>query len=65
MPNRSDDVRNAAEGFYADLKAKGIDVLLDDGGERPGVMFAEWELIGVPVRITVGDHGLKAGQFEV
>ena len=63
--DRSDEVRKAAEGLYADLKAKGIDVLLDDRGERPGVMFAEWELIGVPVRVTVGDRGLKAGQFEV
>ena len=63
--DRSEDVRKAAEGLYADLKAKGIDVLLDDRGERPGVMFAEWELIGVPVRVTVGDRGLKAGQFEV
>ena len=63
--DRSEDVRKAAEGLYADLKAKGIDVLLDDRGERPGVMFAEWELIGVPVRVTVGDRGLKAGLFEV
>ena len=47
-----------------DLLAVGIDVLLDDRGERPGVMFADWELIGVPHRITIGDRGLKAGEVE-
>ncbi|MBO4789621.1 MAG: proline--tRNA ligase, partial [Oxalobacter sp.] len=46
------------------LKQAGIDVILDDRGERPGVMFADWELIGVPHRIVVGDRGLKNGQLE-
>ena len=41
-----------------------MDVILDDRGERPGAMFADWELIGVPHRITVGDKGLKDGQVE-
>jgi prolyl-tRNA synthetase len=42
----------------------GIDVLLDDRGERPGVMFADLELIGIPHRITIGDRGLKEGRVE-
>jgi prolyl-tRNA synthetase len=41
-----------------------VDVLLDDRGERPGAMFADWELIGVPHRVTIGDRGLKTGQVE-
>ncbi|BAO83745.1 prolyl-tRNA synthetase [Serpentinimonas maccroryi] len=61
---RSPAVREAAERLYAELKALGVDVLLDDRGERPGAMFADWELIGVPHRITVGDKGLKDGQIE-
>ena len=54
----------AADQLYADLQAAGIDVLLDDRNERPGVMFADMELIGVPHRIVVGERGLKEGQFE-
>jgi len=46
------------------LLAAGVDVILDDRGERPGAMFADWELIGVPHRITIGDRGLKDGQLE-
>ena len=42
----------------------GVDVILDDRGERPGAMFADWELIGVPHRVTIGDRGLKAGEVE-
>jgi prolyl-tRNA synthetase len=41
-----------------------VDVLLDDRGERPGAMFADWELIGVPHRVTIGDRGIKEGQIE-
>jgi len=44
--------------------AAGVDVILDDRGERPGAMFADWELIGVPHRITIGDKGLKDGVVE-
>jgi prolyl-tRNA synthetase len=62
--DKSDAVRAAATGLYEQLKAAGIDVLLDDRGERPGVMFAEMELIGIPHRIVVGDRGLKDGQVE-
>ncbi|MEY2994654.1 MAG: hypothetical protein RL357_1589, partial [Pseudomonadota bacterium] len=46
------------------LKDAGVDVMLDDRGERPGAMFADWELIGVPHRITIGDKALKEGQVE-
>jgi prolyl-tRNA synthetase len=46
------------------LTAAGIDVLLDDRGERPGAMFADWELIGVPHRVVIGDRGLKEDTVE-
>ena len=62
--DRSAEVKAAAENLYADLLAAGVDVLLDDRGERPGAMFADWELIGVPHRVTIGDKGLKEGQLE-
>jgi prolyl-tRNA synthetase len=57
-------VRTAAESLYRDLSAAGIDVLLDDRDERPGVAFADMELIGIPHRVVVGERGLKAGQVE-
>ena len=62
--DRSPDVKAASEKLYADLMAAGVDVLLDDRGERPGAMFADWELIGVPHRVTIGDRGLKEGKVE-
>lgn len=62
--DRSDAVREAALKLYADLQAAGIDVLLDDRGERPGVMFADMELIGVPHRVVIGDRGLAEGNVE-
>ena len=62
---KSEGVRDAAITLYEQLKDAGFDVILDDRDLRPGVMFAEWELIGVPVRITVGDRGLVNGQVEV
>ena len=62
--DRSEAVKAAAEGLYADLVQAGVDVILDDRGERPGAMFADWELIGVPHRVTIGDKGLKDGQVE-
>ena len=61
---KSDAVKQAAEELYASAQAAGIDVLLDDRDQRPGVMFAEMELIGIPHRIVVGDRGLKDGKFE-
>jgi prolyl-tRNA synthetase len=62
---KSQAVREAAEALYAELKAKGVDVILDDRDLRPGIMFAEWELIGPPVRITVGERGLNDGVVEL
>jgi len=61
---RSPEVKATAERLYAELLAAGVDVLLDDRGERPGAMFADWELIGVPHRINVGDRALKEGNVE-
>jgi prolyl-tRNA synthetase len=62
--DKSDAVKEAATKLYEDLLAAGVDVLLDDRGERPGVMFAEMELIGIPHRIVIGDRGLKENQVE-
>ena len=61
---QSEAVRQVADHLYATLSAQGVDVMLDDRGERPGAMFADWELIGVPHRITVGERGLKDGKVE-
>jgi prolyl-tRNA synthetase len=61
---KSEAVRQAAEQLYAELTAAGIEVLLDDRDERPGVMFADMELIGIPHRIVIGDRGLKEGKVE-
>jgi len=61
---KSTAVRETAEALYRDLTAAGIDVLLDDRGERPGVAFADMELIGIPHRVVVGERGLKSGQVE-
>ena len=61
---KSAAVKEAADKLYANLKATGVDVLLDDRNERPGVMFAEMELIGIPHRIVVGDRGLLEGKLE-
>jgi prolyl-tRNA synthetase len=62
--DRSADVKAAADNLYMQLLNDGVDVILDDRGERPGAMFADWELIGVPHRITIGDRSLKAGEVE-
>jgi len=61
---KSAAVREAIDRLYAELTAAGIDVLLDDRDERPGVMFADMELIGIPWRVVVGDRGLKDGKIE-
>jgi len=63
--DRSADVKAAADKLHDELTASGIDVLLDDRGERPGAMFADWELIGVPLRVVISDRGLKAGTLEM
>jgi prolyl-tRNA synthetase len=62
--DRSADVKVAADRLHDELAAAGIDVMLDDRGERPGAMFADWELIGVPHRVVISDRGLKDGQLE-
>ncbi|MDR0769591.1 MAG: proline--tRNA ligase [Burkholderiales bacterium] len=62
--DRNETVRAAADQLYENLVAQGIEVLLDDRGERPGVMFADLELIGIPHRITIGERGLKEGKLE-
>jgi len=61
---KSENVRNIVEQLYADCKSAGIEVLLDDRDERPGVMFADMELIGIPHRIVIGDRGLKESMVE-
>ncbi len=63
--DRSDAVREAALQLHDQLEALGIDTMLDDRGERPGAMFADWELIGVPHRVVVSERGLKEGQLEI
>ncbi|HGN0026728.1 TPA: proline--tRNA ligase [Proteus mirabilis] len=62
--HRSYRVKEVAEKLYADLRAQGIDVLFDDRKERPGVMFADMELIGVPHTIVIGDRNLDNEQVE-
>ena len=62
--DRSDAVKAAADALHDELIAEGIDVVLDDRGERPGAMFADWELIGVPHRVVLSDRGLKNGEIE-
>jgi len=62
--DRSELVKEATEKLYAAAQAAGIDVIVDDRGLRPGAMFADWELIGVPHRVVIGERGLKEGQLE-
>jgi len=62
--NRSERVKETVEKLYAELMATGIEVLLDDRDERPGIMFADLELVGIPHRIVIGERGLKEGNVE-
>jgi prolyl-tRNA synthetase len=62
---RNAEVRAAADRLHDELGGLGLDVLLDDRGERPGAMFADWELIGVPCRVVISERGLKDAQIEV
>ncbi len=62
--DKSDAVKQAAVELYQQLQQAGVDVLLDDRGERPGVMFAESDLMGIPHRIVIGDRGLAEGKVE-
>ena len=61
---KSEMVRAAAESLYEELQAAGIDVLFDDRDARPGVMFADAELVGIPHRVVIGERGLKNGEVE-
>jgi prolyl-tRNA synthetase len=63
--DRSEAVKQAADALHGELEALGMDVLIDDRGERPGAMFADWELVGVPLRVVLSDRGLKEGQVEM
>lgn len=62
--DRSASVKEQADRLLAELQNAGVDVILDDRGERPGVMLADWELIGVPHRVVIGERGLKEGKLE-
>ncbi|MES3015092.1 MAG: proline--tRNA ligase [Pseudomonadota bacterium] len=62
--DRSADVKAAADKLHDELQEDGLDVMLDDRGERPGAMFADWELVGVPHRVVLSDRGLKEGKAE-
>jgi prolyl-tRNA synthetase len=62
---RSTAVREQAQALHDQLQGLGVDVMLDDRGERPGAMFADWELIGIPLRVVVSERGLKEGQLEI
>ncbi|MDC8758701.1 proline--tRNA ligase [Janthinobacterium fluminis] len=62
--DRSELVKEATDTLYAAMQAAGVDVIVDDRGLRPGAMFADWELIGVPHRIVIGERGLKEGNLE-
>jgi len=62
--DRSEMVKEQTEKLYAELVAAGVDVIVDDRGLRPGAMFADWELIGVPHRVVIGERGLKEGNLE-
>jgi len=61
---KNEKVRAAADGLYEELRAAGIEVLMDDREERPGVLFADMDLIGVPHRIVLSERGLAAGEVE-
>ncbi len=63
--DRNAAVKAAAERLHDDLQSRGVDVLLDDRGERPGAMFADWELIGIPLRVVISERALNDGGLEV
>lgn len=62
--DKSDAVKVASDQLHDELVAAGIDVILDDRNERPGAMFADWELIGAPFRVVIGDRGLANAEVE-
>jgi prolyl-tRNA synthetase len=62
--DRSELVKAETDRLYSELQAAGVDVIVDDRGLRPGAMFADWELVGVPHRVVIGERGLKEGNLE-
>ncbi|MBR9829187.1 MAG: proline--tRNA ligase, partial [Oceanospirillales bacterium] len=62
--DKSEEVRAKADELYAALQAAGVDVIMDDRKERPGVKFADMELMGIPQRLVISDRGLKSGTLE-
>jgi prolyl-tRNA synthetase len=58
-------IRDAADSLYADLQEIGVDVLLDDRDERPGVKFKDADLVGIPLRVTIGPKALEKGRVEL
>jgi prolyl-tRNA synthetase len=62
--NKSQRVREATDSLYEEMQAAGIDVLLDDRGARPGIMFADMELIGIHCRVVIGEKNLDKGRVE-
>ena len=62
--DRSESVKAETDRLYTALQQAGVDVILDDRGERPGAMFADWELIGVPHRVVIGERSIKEGKLE-
>ena len=62
--DKSEAVKAACDQLHDELMAVGIDVILDDRNERPGAMFADWELIGAPFRVVIGDRGLANAEVE-
>jgi len=58
-------IRDAADSLYADLQEIGVDVLLDDRNERPGVKFKDADLVGIPLRVTIGPKALEKGRVEL
>jgi len=62
--DRSEQVRSTADALHEQLLALDVDVILDDRGERPGAMFADWELVGIPHRVVLSERGLKEARVE-
>jgi prolyl-tRNA synthetase len=58
-------IQDASDGLYAELQKRGVEVLLDDRDERPGVKFKDADLIGIPLRVTIGAKGLEKGCIEL
>jgi len=63
-PKNAPEITQAAEALYAELNARGVETVLDDRGLRPGAMFADMELIGIPHRVVISERGLAAGTLE-